>query len=197
MQTLSKLLLITSLSLFSQESLKAEDIDNESPKNMIEVLLPEKSRVMDSNAVIHWTAEGVESTYIVSLTDLFDRVVYQRETTNNYFKVNFVNPDSDNAQMVFFSVALKGNEEVSSNKHLIQTLSKKEQNDLRSKMNEELEGSTYGNDALACVTLANFYEQYNLLVDASDNYIKAIELSSDEDSVIRFNEFKNRNFQSN
>ncbi len=158
----------------------------------IKVLMPTSADFYDPTAIITW--EGEENkTYQVTLKNMFDEVILSSETSDSFHKINFDESKLAEERLVILNVSEVGNEDVKSGDYGIKRLTSDDAQKFEGELNE-LKASLTEESSLNKLILAEFFEQNNLLIDATTNYMLAIELSPDVDYFKEvYQEFKLRN----
>jgi hypothetical protein len=159
----------------SQNRLAATGAVTRGDGGAISVFMPSSVEVLNSNATISWE-ETEGETYVVTLKNMFDEVIYEKETSSNSIDLNFDDSKLKEERLVILNVGVKGNEEMKSGDYGIQRLSGEDAKPVMQEL-ENLKGEVSEESALSYIMMASFYENNNLLVDALTCYETAIELA--------------------
>ena len=166
----------------------------------IKVFMPSSVEVLNPKAVVQWSeleGEGADQTYVVTLKNMFDEVIYSQETADSQMMLDLEDKKIAKERLVILNVTIKGDDDVQSGDYGIQRVSGEKSTALKSEMSE-LAGENSEETSLSHIMLASFYEKNNLLVDALTSYRKAIELSPEvDDFKTMYNDFIERNGLSN
>jgi hypothetical protein len=158
----------------------------------ISVFMPSSVEVLNPNATISWE-ESEGETYVVTLKNMFDEVIYETETSGNSIDLDFNDAKLKEERLVIFNVGVKGSEEMKSGDYGIQRLSGEDAKPVMEEL-EGLKGEVSEESALSYIMMASFYENNNLLVDALTAYESAIKMAPDvEDFKTMRDEFIVRN----
>jgi hypothetical protein len=162
----------------------------------LKVLLPSSVDVLNPEAIVEWSQpEDVENpTYIVSIKNIFDEEIYTAETDQNTMAINFEDENLSSERLVILNVKVKDNSDFVSGDYGIKRMS----DDDAASINENLEmlkaDIPLDESPLNRLIYASFYEENNLILDASTQYQKAISLSPDvDDFQVMYNDFLIKN----
>lgn len=159
----------------------------------INVHLPEsqKAGILNNVAIVSWTTTA-PGPYIVTISNMASEELDKFETSEKTVKIDVKNPkykfntDAFSKGLVV-QVRSKADPKQISAEHMIKALDAKQaetlQNQFKTEMGPVLESEE---TALNLVTLAAFYEEHQLLIDAIVAYDKAMKLQPD---VPQFQEF--------
>ena len=144
----------------------------------IEVILPSSVDVLGSEAKVRWRVpEGTEegTKYVVTIKNIFDEVIYNEETDKLHVDLNFDEMKNESG-LYILSVKQTDNDEVASGDYGIKKLSTADKPDVVENLSA-LESELPTDSPLGKITLATFYEENDLLLDALTQYEEAIRLS--------------------
>ncbi len=160
----------------------------------IKVFMPSSVEVLNPQAVVQWSEmESSDQTYVVTLKNMFDEVIYSQETADNQMMLDLEDKKISNERLVILNVKVKGDDNVQSGDYGIQRVSGDNAEALQSEM-ALLSGENTEETSLNHIMLASFYEKNNLMVDALTSYRKAVELSPEvDDFKTMYNDFIERN----
>lgn len=152
--------------------------------NAIEVMLPTSVDFLGDNAIISWTAaEDVadDATYVVSVMNIFDEVIYEEEVAGNKVALDFSDESMQNESGLYiFSVRLASDEEIKSGNVGIKRVSEDDMAQVVENFNS-LKSEVSDDSPLNKLIYASFFEENGLLLDAMTKYEEAIELSPEVD----------------
>jgi len=159
----------------------------------IKVFMPSSVEVLNPEALVQWSEVEGENSYVVTLKNMFDEVIFSEETSANELNLNLDNDKLKEERLVILTVQVKGEDELTSGDYGIQRLADEDAESLQSELNQ-LRSETSDETSLNHIMMASFYEKNNLMVDALTSYRKAIELSPDvDDFKTMYNDFIERN----
>lgn len=159
----------------------------------IQVMMPTSAEVLNDNAMIKWDNIAPESGYVLTFTNMFDKVIMTQESTTPYFNIDLNDPKFSDEKLVIFRVKVKGDESKISDKYGIKRVPAQEAASIKKDL-EALKAELQEDTALDKLILASFYEQHNLLVDALASYEAAISLHPEvKEFEVAYEQFKYRN----
>lgn len=168
-------------------------VNRASAYTSIQVHMPWTSEVLNPDVFIQWKPVKGNPVYVVTVMNQFDEIVTRKETSDTGVKLNLNEKDLASQRLLIVNVGVKGNEEMKSENYGIKRVTGEELKNLEAKLNS-LTGKLSTESSLDQIMLASFYEQNNLLVDATSSYQKAIELSPEVyDFKTMFTNFRERN----
>lgn len=160
----------------------------------INVHLPEsqKASILNNVAVVSWTTE-VAGPYIVTISNMASEELDKFETSEKTINIDVKNPkykfntDAFSKGLVV-QVKSKADPKQASAEYMIKALDAKQAETLQNQFKVEMSSvaEEANESALNQVTLAAFYEEHHLLIDAIVAYQKALKLQPD---VPQFQEF--------
>jgi hypothetical protein len=160
----------------------------------IKLLTPKDAYTLSTPVTLRWVPNfDATSTYVVTVTDLADSVVYSVETKDDYAVVDLDKLDFKTQRNLMWKVSTKGKPAHDSESAILKYVEEDKANNLekqvaqiKSELNEET--------ALNKYILASFYEENGLLLDALANYEAAIKLESDvDDYKVAYGKFLEKN----
>jgi len=128
----------------------------------ISVFMPSSVEVLNPSATVSWE-ESEGETYVVTLKNMFDEVIYEEETAKNSIELNFDDSKLKEERLVILNVGVKGNEEMKSGDYGIQKLSGEDAKPVMEEL-ENLKGEVSDESALSYIMMASFYENNNLMI---------------------------------
>lgn len=144
----------------------------------INLFLPDNqfSGIFGSKVILNWEAKS-EGPYVIELQNMFEDVLAQYETTETSYTIDLTDPKLADKDLgaIMVKVASKKDAKQASAVKMIKKLSADEEKKIASAKNE-LGTSLEEETAINKFTLAGFYEQNNLVVDAITAYQEAIKL---------------------
>ncbi len=142
--------------------------------NDIIIYMQSTSPVFNSEIILRWTSIGEGVIYKISMKNMFDEMIGEFETGDNYLKVD-LGEDTFN-QFKLISVQITADEKLKSQKYGIQKIEEGELGVYNDEHNE-LKASLQDDSPMSELIMAEFYEQHKLLLDASTSYEKAMAYS--------------------
>jgi len=163
----------------------------------ISILLPDRVDIISDNAIIEWIGpEGTDenTSYIVTVSNIFDDVMYEETVTGNTIAIDFSNEQLQNENNFYLvAVKLESDEEIVSKNVGIKKMSAEENEEVVTNYNS-LKSEISEDSPLNKLIYASFFEENNLLLDAMTKYQEAIEMSPDvEDFQEMYQGFKIKN----
>lgn len=168
----------------------------------INVHLPEsqKASILNNVAVISWTTESA-GPYIVTVSNMASEELDRFETAEKTTSIDVKNPkykfNSDAfSKGLVVQVKSKADPKQVSGEFMIKALDAKQAQELQNQFKVEMASvaAEAEESALNQVTLAGFYEEHHLLIDAIVAYQKALRLQPDVEQYQEFyNDFLFRN----
>jgi uncharacterized protein YdhG (YjbR/CyaY superfamily) len=139
---------------------------------------PEQAVVYNNDVIISWDAEAAPGPYIVTFKTLFEDELDVVKTDENTAKIKLDDPNFTNEDNIIVEVASAANKNKVSDRYTLKKLSKADKERIKNSLSE-IENPTAEQTALNKLLIAGFYEQNNLLIDASTAYLQAIALAPD------------------
>ena len=139
---------------------------------------PEQAVVYNSNVILSWDAEAAPGPYVVTFKSLFDDELDVVKTSENTVNIKLDDPNFTNEDNIIVEVASASNKNKISDRYTLKKLSKADKERIKNALSE-IEDPTSEPTALNKLLMAGFYEQNNLLIDASTAYLEAIKLAPD------------------
>ena len=158
---------------------------------VIHVFLPNPAKSIETEVTVRWSPpdEKEKYTYLITIKNMFDEVVYNQETNNTQLDLNFDEIENETG-LYILSVKLMGNQEVTSADYGIKKIEMPNITKALSKLRE----STSEDSAIDQMMLAGFYEEHGLVLDAITSYEKALQLASDvKDYQMVYEDFLSQN----
>lgn len=142
----------------------------------IDLFMKPSSPLLEEEAIIRWKEIGENSSYQVTIKDMFDEVIMVSETSDTYFKIDLTDERMKNVPLIIVTVNLKDNEEVKTGDYGIQPVMEEDMTTYVADL-DELKQSLGEDTSINHLILAAFYEEQGLLLDATTNYEYAIKKS--------------------
>ena len=143
----------------------------------LDVMIPESNnRILGSNTIIRWEAESEGATYVVTVRDIQDEVIFTTETDKTSIDLDLTAESMQNQPLYLVTVADKNNPDiVSAQKGIVRV---EEDDELVALLNG-LMAEVPDDSPLTKLIYASFFEENGLLLDALTKYEEAIQLSPD------------------
>jgi hypothetical protein len=143
----------------------------------IKVFMPENqnSSIYNSVAVVKWDGSKVAGPYVVKFLNIFEEEIFSVETPETSLEVDLRDSRFPNDQAYLLVVQSKQDAKQVSKQHMIKKLSKDDQEKVKVSLTEIM-SDVQEENAVNKVTLAGFYEQNNLLIDAITAYEDAVRM---------------------
>jgi len=151
------------------------------------------NKVYGEVATIRWEGGEETSNYIVTVTSVFDEVLYSVETSVTKINLDFGQENLVNEKFVIVNVKDVNNEKLKSKDYGIQRMSPDEAKNVESLLSQ-LSSEVGEESSLDKLVYASFFEENNLYLDALTKYEEAVEMSPEvEDFKLIYDEFKEIN----
>ncbi len=142
-----------------------------------QVNIASENKVIGDKAIIRWKRPSEmteDDTYVVSVKNIFDEVIYTAETENEFVELDFTAEQMKNdVGLYILQVAKKGDPEVKSDDVGI-----KRANDAEITANlASLKSEVTEDSPLNKLIYASFYEENGLLLDALTKYEEAVKMA--------------------
>ncbi|WP_109830215.1 hypothetical protein [Reichenbachiella versicolor] len=147
----------------------------------LKVMLPSAVDVLNPEAIIAWSGakDLDDATYVVSVKNIFDEEIYSAETTGTSLSINFDDENLSSERLVILKVKVKDNADMESGDYGIKRMSADDASAIKENL-EALKAEVPMDDSpLNRLIYASFFEENDLLLDASTQYQEAIKLSPD------------------
>jgi hypothetical protein len=145
----------------------------------LQVYLPSENQVVYNNhVIIQWDSEKVAGPYVITFKSMFEDELDKRESATNNLSINLNDPIFSNEDNIIVQVASKADKNKVSKAYTLKRLSKADRERIKTSLTE-ISNPTAEENALNKLLVAGFYEQNNLLIDASTAYLEAINLAPD------------------
>jgi hypothetical protein len=155
-------------------------VTREVPGDHVQLYLPpsQSALIYNDAIIINWDNGKIAGPYIVRLNSLFDDELAKIETGETSVKINLADPNFINEDNIQVTVTPKNDPNKVSFKGILKRLSKADKERIKISLNE-IAAQTAEETALNKLVMAGFYEQNNLLIDATTAYLEAIKLAPD------------------
>jgi hypothetical protein len=160
----------------------------------IKLLTPKDAYSLATPVTLRWVPNfDANSTYLVTVMDLSDSVVYSEETKNSFAVVDLEKLNFKNQGNLIWKVSTKGKPNHDSENAILKYVEGNKASALEKQV-AEIKAELSEETALNKYILASFYEENGLLLDALANYEAAIKLESDvDDYKVAYGRFLEKN----
>ena len=143
----------------------------------LDVMIPDSNnKILGDNTIIRWEAESEGATYVVTVRDIQDEVIFTTETDKTSINLDLTAEGMDGQPLYLVTVADKNNDEiVSAQKGIVRV---EEDDELVASLNG-LKAEVPDDSPLTKLIYASFFEENGLLLDALTKYEEAIQMSPD------------------
>jgi len=141
----------------------------------IDVMIPEGSKIIGDKMAIVWEEESKETTWVVTIRNLYDDVIFEKETKQTKILVDLSVDDLADAEIYLITVKDKNNPNSISHQKDIERVTDGELLALVNAFKAEVADDS----PLSKLIYASFYEENGLLLDAMTKYEEAIAMSPD------------------
>lgn len=157
--------------------------------NGIKVFLPrpELAVVYGDKVTITWEEDKTLAPYIVSFKSMFGDELMAQETSDNSLVVDLSNKNFTNEDNIIVTVESKTNRNKISDEYTLKRLSNADKDRIKTEL-ARIETNAAEPTAINKMSVAAFFEQNSLLIDAIPFYLDAIKLAPD---VPDYKEFYN------
>jgi len=141
----------------------------------LDVMIPENNnKIIGDNAIIKWEAETEGATYVITVRDIQDEIIFIAETNETSINLDLTAEKMMGQPLYLVTVADKNNDEiVSTQKGIVRV---EEDSDLVASLNG-LKAEVSDDSPLNKLIYASFFEENGLLLDALTKYEEAIQMS--------------------
>ena len=144
----------------------------------IDIYLPGSANFFQKKSWICWENKGGDKTYILRIKNIWDATLMELEMNDNFYEIDFDNSKLKDQNLLVISVALKDDPKINTGDIGIRRESKEDIQKFEDEY-KSLEGSLDQNSPLNKLIMAEFFEDKNIMVDASSEYLEAIRLNPD------------------
>ena len=148
---------------------------------------PELAIVYGDKVTINWEDDKSLAPYVVSFKSMFGDELSSQQTSDNFLVVDLNNKDFQNEDNIIVTVESKTNRNKISDEYTLKRLSKADKERIKSEL-AKIAPTATESSAINKLSMAAFFEQNNLLIDAIPYYQEAIKLAPD---VADYKEFYN------
>jgi len=156
-------------SMDSKKLIEEENIATRGAEEQIILKLPTDAEVIHSKVHLRWQPIKDYDDYVVTVKGIFDDVLTQVEVKGIHLVLDLASDPLKNEQSFIIDISVKGEESISSKEYIINRINDEEQK----QMTQSPEESGL-NTSMDYVLLAAYYEENNLLIDASNFYQEAM-----------------------
>lgn len=136
-------------------------------------ILPASSDIFPSTSALRWRKLPSAKSYIVTISDMFDQTLLQKEVTDTVINIDFAKMGLKNSKMCLLNLSAKnGNDEVQAGKiglRFVQGEALVKMQKEVTQIKSETEGTVIGK-----VFLGVYYEEHHLYLDALNSYSEAV-----------------------
>ncbi len=143
----------------------------------LNVMLPPQVDVIGDNAIVRWESAKIDATYIVTVRNIIDDVIYQVEVNDTQVELDFTSEamqKDEGAGLYIFSVKDKDDESIASGDIGIKRST--EDTEVSADL-ANLKAEVAEDSPLSKLIYASFFEEKGLLLDASTKYQEAIKMA--------------------
>ncbi len=136
------------------------------------LFLPQSTMVANAEAMVNWYPKEKHDTYTISITNLFDEEVFNKNTSATRETIDFASLGLSSEEV--YKIQIKSGDDASS----VVTLKVPAETKLQrySKEIEEIMAQTPANSAIQNMVLAKYYDSNKLYLNAIPFYIAALEM---------------------
>ena len=125
-----------------------------------------KVNVYNSNLLVRWTAVNNVDTYLFTVKDIFNEVIFQQETDKLSMELDLDDESIKNESSLYIvTVTVKDNEEITSPSIAIQRTDLEDSPEVKTEL-ETLKSEVDATTAMGKVIMATFYDEKGLPLDA-------------------------------
>ena len=149
-------------------------VDRSSNEIGIEIFLPAKTKISDNSAIISWSSKKSIENYKVSMTNLYEEVVFSAATSDTKMLIDFASIDLSPGHVYRFTVFEVGNV---TNKSADITLQVPTRSDLAKYQTDlkMLQEEIPKNSAIGDMVMATYLQEQGLFLQAIPYFKSAIE----------------------
>jgi len=141
----------------------------------LDVMIPDNNnRVLGDNTVIRWEAESEGATYVVTVRDISDEIIFTTETTKTSINLDLTAEGMQGQPLYLVTVVDKNNPDIASAQKGIVRV--EEDDELFASLNG-LKAEVPEDSPLTKLIYASFFEENGLLLDALTKYEEAIQMA--------------------
>ncbi len=141
----------------------------------LDVMIPENyNKILGDNTIIKWEAETEGATYVVTVRDIQDEVIFMAETDKTSINLDLTAEKMQGQPLYLVTVVDKNNPEIDSGQKGIVRV--EEDDELVASLNG-LKAEVPDDSPLTKLIYASFFEENNLILDAMTKYEEAIKLA--------------------
>jgi hypothetical protein len=146
---------------------------------------PELAIVYGDKVTINWEDDKSLAPYVVVFKSMFGDELASTEASGNFLVVDLGNKDFMNEDNIIVTVESKANKNKISDEYTLKRLSKADKERIKTEFSK-IAATTSEPTAINKMTIAAFFEQNNLLIDAIPYYQEAIKLAPDVPDYTEF-----------
>lgn len=161
------------------------------PEVEVKALVPSMTELnATQNATFYWHKVPNVKTYVVTVTNLGEEVLFQKETTDTTLTIDFAKVPVGKAKMCLWNVTAKGhnNKDHKSDKHGLQIIPTAKVETINKDLTA-LKADIDPKSSLSKIMLAAFYEDNHMYVDALHAYQEALKIEKNADYEAMYHNF--------
>ena len=139
---------------------------------------PERAVVYSDKVTINWEGEKTLAPYVVIFESMFGDELATKETSDNSIIIDLGDPSLANEDNINVTVQSKANKNKISNKYTLKRLSRADKERIKTEL-AKVQANATEPTAINKMSIAAFFEENNLLIDAIPYYQEAIKLAPD------------------
>jgi hypothetical protein len=157
----------------SEENLNITGAVERGNGDLISVHMPRTMDVFGDRAVITWDNSNEDRTFLVTVKNMFDEVISEKVVSDAIVELDFQDKDLRGNTLFIINVRDKENERFRSRDYGLKKLSPNDASIINNELNS-LKSVSNEKEALNKLLIASFFEENELLIDASTYYNDAI-----------------------
>ncbi len=143
---------------------------------VIHIHLPNATDVYGEQVVVAWDDDKTTRTYLLTVKNMFDEVIMEREVNRPYVTLNFNEPVLEGQTLMILNVRDKNDRNYRSRDYGLKRLTGAETTNIRQDL-DAIKTVASDDTAINNLLIASFFEENKLLVDAATYYHRAINLA--------------------
>jgi len=137
-------------------------------------LMPKTTKILNKENSFNWNKVEDASSYLFIILDEDGKILYEKKTKSTSFSADLAKLTMTTAKCYYWQVLVNGDKARTSERHCIFLEPKDKDQQIKSELKKLNSLLNKKPNAIDCLVLANFYEQYGLLSDAYVCYVKAM-----------------------
>lgn len=156
-------------------------VERATSSSKLKLMLSASTKVYGNEVVIRWAEGDPSETYTITLFNIFDKVIQEREVEESSLMLNFDDEMMQGQHFVKIKVQVTGVDSLVSEQYGIERLTPGKIQSITEEW-EALQGQVQEETPLNYIVKAGFFEEKGLFLDALTAYEQAIRLAPDVDS---------------